>query len=143
MKIALVHDRIFPGGALKVFEDLIAEEKKNFLEADFCIFTMLAEDSREKTLDSRKKGKELMGIEIVEALPRRISRIFTACSRKKIPIFSSLFDYRNLIVFYPWIMKVLSRKMRRFGPERVVISSFAIGKNVGVDFHPGGKLDVG
>ena len=67
---------------------------------------------------------------MVEALPKRVNGIFKACSRGKIPIFSALFDYRNLIVCYPWIMKRLSRKIRKFNPERVVISSFAIGKNV-------------
>jgi glycosyltransferase involved in cell wall biosynthesis len=66
----------------------------------------------------------------VEALPKRINNIFTICSRKKIPIFSSLFDYRNLIVFYPQVMKLLSRKVHKFQPSRVVISSFAIAKNV-------------
>jgi glycosyltransferase involved in cell wall biosynthesis len=59
-----------------------------------------------------------------------VNKIFTTCSRKKIPIFSSLFDYRNLIVFYPQIIKLLSRKVRKFQPSRVVISSFAIAKNL-------------
>jgi glycosyltransferase involved in cell wall biosynthesis len=73
---------------------------------------------------------------VVEALPKRVSRIFTSGTRKKIPIFSALFDYRNLIVVYPWIMQLLSRKIRRFQPTRVVISSFAIGKNIKIPSTP-------
>ncbi|MDR3168217.1 MAG: glycosyltransferase [Candidatus Peribacteria bacterium] len=69
-----------------------------------------------------------------------MNKIFIVSSRKKIPIFSALFDYRNLIVFYPWIMRLLSRKIRKFKPERVVISSFAIGKNIS-PFHKGDKGD--
>jgi glycosyltransferase involved in cell wall biosynthesis len=80
---------------------------------------------------------------VVEALPKRISNIFTSCSRKKIPIFSALFDYRNLIVFYPQIMNLLSWKIRRFKPERVVISSFAIGKNITFSPLLGGGAEGG
>lgn len=61
-----------------------------------------------------------------------MSDIFITCSRRRIPIFSALFDYRNLIVFYPWIMRVISWKLKKFRPKRVVISSFAIGKNISI-----------
>ncbi len=91
MKIALVHDRIFPGGALNVFEDLIQEERNTFPKADFRVFTMIAD----------REYNTLQGIEIVEALPKRITYIFTSFSGKGIPLLSTLFDYRNLMVFYP------------------------------------------
>lgn len=34
--------------------------------------------------------------------------------------------------FYPVLMKILSRKIRKFNPEKLVISSFAIAKNIDV-----------
>lgn len=43
---------------------------------------------------------------------------------------SSIFDYRNLIVFYPLFMKILSRKIKKRKPDEVQISSFAIAKNI-------------
>jgi hypothetical protein len=43
---------------------------------------------------------------------------------------SGIFDYRNIIVCYPEIMSILSRKIKKFWPERMVISSYAIAKNV-------------
>lgn len=120
MKIALVHDRIFPGGALQVFEDMIQEEKAAFPDAHFVIFTMLAEAS----------FRQVQGIEVREALPPLIAKLFTSCSGRNIPLLSALFDYRNLFVFYPQIMWLLSRKLRRRKPERVLISSYAIAKNL-------------
>ena len=37
-------------------------------------------------------------------------------------------------------MKLLSRKMRKFSPDKVVISSFAIGKNINIPFGSTTKL---
>lgn len=119
MKIALVHDRIFPGGALQVFEDLIEEERRLFPNADFRIFTMIMHDAKDSTSDAKPRGKELLGIDVVEALPKWMSRVFT-----------HVLDYRTLIVCYPLIMKVLSRKIKKWQPDTMLISSFAIAKNV-------------
>jgi hypothetical protein len=43
MKIALVHDRLYPGGALEVFKDLIQQELKSHPNAEMKIFTMIAD----------------------------------------------------------------------------------------------------
>ncbi|MDR3168218.1 MAG: hypothetical protein LBU27_00170 [Candidatus Peribacteria bacterium] len=44
MKIALVHDRLYPGGALEVFKDLIQQELMCFPDAEMQIFTMIADE---------------------------------------------------------------------------------------------------
>lgn len=75
-------------------------------------------------------SEETVQISVVEALPKRMSSLFIYFSHHQIPIFSSLFNYRNLIVFYPFLMKILSRKLKRFAPDEVLISSFAIAKNI-------------
>jgi hypothetical protein len=51
MKIALVHDRLYPGGAVEVFKDLIQQELKSHPNAEMKIFTMIADR------DPRKKEK--------------------------------------------------------------------------------------
>jgi glycosyltransferase involved in cell wall biosynthesis len=91
---------------------------------------MIADEELKKIRLQIPGTDQFRTIPVIEALPKRVSNIFTSCSKKQIPIFSALFDYRNLIVFYPWIMKVLSRKVTTFQPDRVVISSFAIAKNM-------------
>ena len=49
MKIAAVHCRLFPGGALEVFKDLLQQELRNDPKAEIKIFTMIA-DSDLKSL---------------------------------------------------------------------------------------------
>ena len=44
MKIAAIHCRIFPGGALEVFKDLIQQELKADPKAEIRIFTMIADE---------------------------------------------------------------------------------------------------
>jgi hypothetical protein len=44
MKIALVHDRLYPGGALEVFRDLIQQELRQHPDAEMKIFTMIADE---------------------------------------------------------------------------------------------------
>ncbi len=69
-------------------------------------------------------------LEIITALPRWINKLFLTCSQKKIPILSRLFDYRNLMFFYPSLMRILSRKIKKWKPNHITISSFAIAKNI-------------
>ena len=45
-------------------------------------------------------------------------------------ILSGVFDYRNLMVFYPRLMKLLSFKIKQRKPDEIQISSFAIAKNI-------------
>ncbi len=69
-------------------------------------------------------------MKIVQTLPNWINRIFLYCTKRKIPLLSSLFDYRNLMVFYPTLMRILSRKVKKRKPDEIQISSFAIAKNI-------------
>jgi len=130
MKIAFAHCRILPGGALMVLEDLIKEEVKNNYELwimsyELKIFTLFS-DRKQLDIENRK-------IKIVTALPGRLNQLFLYFSKNKVLLLSWLLDYRNLIFFYPCLMKILSRKIRKFKPNKIVISSFAVAKNISVD----------
>ena len=130
MKIAAVHCRLFPGGALEVFKDLLQQELRNDPKAEIKIFTMIADKDLKSLMIQIPWTEKYRKFQVVESLPKWLSKIFLFCSKKHIPILSWIFDYRNLIVFYPEIMRILSRKIKRFWPERMVISSYAIAKNV-------------
>ena len=130
MKSAAVHCRLFPGGALEVFKDLLQQELRNDPEAEIKIFTMIADSDLRYLMIQIPGAEKYRKIQVVEALPKWLSRLFLFCGKKHIPILSSIFDYRNLIVFYPEVMKILSKKIKKFWPERMVISSYAIAKNV-------------
>ena len=118
MKIAFVQCRITPGGALAVFQDLI--DQQTFSQAK--VFTLFSDRS---TLQTSKHK-----LPIVTALPHRANQLFLFCSTHKVPVLSRLLDYRNLMFFYRALMKVLSCKIKRYHPNRAVISSFAIAKNI-------------
>ena len=118
MKIAFVHCRITPGGALAVFQDLINQQ--TFSQAK--VFTLFSDRS---TLQTSKHK-----LPIVTALPHRINQLFLFCSTHKVPVLSRLLDYRNLMFFYPTLMKLLSCKIKRYAPQHAVISSFAVAKNI-------------
>ena len=130
MKIVAVHCWLFPGGALEVFKDLLQQELKNDPKAEIKIFTMIADKDLKSLMIQIPWTEKYRKIQVVESLPKWLSAIFLFCTKKHIPVLSSIFDYRNLIVFYPEIMRILSRKIKRFWPERMVISSYAIAKNV-------------
>ena len=130
MKIAAVHCWLFPGGALEVFKDLLQQELRNDPRAEIKIFTMIADEDLKYLMIQIPWTEKYRKIKVVESLPKWLSKIFLFCTKKHIPILSSIFDYRNLIVFYPEVMSILSRRIRRFWPERIVISSYAIAKNV-------------
>lgn len=118
MKIAFVHCWIMPWWALDVFKDLI--NKEEYEEAH--IFTLVSDRKR---LDVWERK-----IDIITSIPRWINNIFVFFKKKNVPILSKIFDYRNLIVFYPLLMKILSKKIKKFEAEKIVISSFAIAKNI-------------
>lgn len=118
MKIAFVHCWTLPGGALDVFKDLIDTEKFE----NGKIFTLVSPD---KTLKTQKHE-----LDIITALPRWINNLFLFFTKHKVPVISKIFDYRNLIVFYPCLMRRLSKKIKRYWAEKAVISSFAIAKNI-------------
>lgn len=119
MKFAFVHCRIMPGWALSVLQNLIDEQK----DIDHAtIFTLYSESKIIKT--------EHHTIKIITALPQRANTLFLWCRMHKVPVLSRLFDYRNLMFFYPSLMKILSYKIRKRKPDYITISSFAIAKNI-------------
>lgn len=117
MKKAFVNCWIMPGWVLNVFTDLI--ESESFTEAK--IFTVFSDRDR---LETSK-----WDIEIVTALPSRLNNLFLKFSQKR-GILWSILDYRNLMFFYIPLMKILSKKIEKYTPPKVVISSFAIAKNL-------------
>ena len=106
-----------PWGVLNVFQDMI--ESENFSQAK--IFTVFSDRNFLET----SKWK----IEIVTALPSWINNLFLKFSKKWWFLWSIL-DYRNLMFFYIPLMKILSKKIEKYTAPKVVISSFAIGKNL-------------
>lgn len=124
MKFAFVHCRIFPWWALNVFQDLIKE--------DFNNPSNKISHSQIFTLVSNTKYLEIWNIKIKikTALPWRINKIFIYFTNHKVFILSQIFDYRNLIFFYPLLTKQLSKKIKKYKPDHITISSFAISKNI-------------
>ena len=79
MKIAAVHCRLFPGGALEVFKDLLQQELRNDPKAEIKIFTMITDENL-KSLEIQIPGTEkFKKIKVVEALPKWLSRFFLFC----------------------------------------------------------------
>lgn len=72
----------------------------------------------------------MVTIPIVQTLPKWINQIFLFFTKRKVKVLSGIFDYRNLMVFYPRLMKLLSFKIKQRKPDEIQISSFAIAKNI-------------
>jgi len=121
---AFVHCWILPGGALQVFQDLIAEEKDNNI--NYKVFTLTSDRD---FLEIKWFTKPL---EVITALPKIVNKVFQYFSFYKTPILSFLFDYRNLMLIYPFLMKNLSKKIIKYKPDDIIISSFAIAKNISI-----------
>ena len=69
-------------------------------------------------------------IPIISALPRRIFAIFVFFDKHKVWGLSKLFDYRNLMFFYPLLIWILQLKIKAYKPDEIHISSFAVAKNI-------------
>lgn len=110
MKIGFIHDWIVSiWWAEKVFFDMIKDEKIKQAE----IFTVFSD----------KKYIEINWKKIkINAL---ISSNFII---KKI-------WYRNLMPIFPLLVKVLSKKIKKYNPDKIIISSFAISKNISFDWY--------
>lgn len=106
-----------PGWVLNVFCDMIESEKYSQAK----VFTIFSD--REYLETSEWK------LEVVTALPKWINKIFLKFSNKKWPI-AAILDYRNLMFFYKLLMRILSKKIASYKAPKVVISSFAIAKNL-------------
>lgn len=122
MKLAAVHCWTTPWWALEVLKDLIKEEIKTSWFSNIKIFTTYSEIQTISIGDIK--------IQIVTALPNRLNSFFQRNSKKKLPILWWLFDYRNLMFFYPLLMKIISQKIKKYSPDKILISSFAIAKNI-------------
>lgn len=122
MKLAGIHCRIAKWWALDVFKELLKEELSSQNFSEIKIFSTYSEL---ETLQISNKQ-----IKIITALPKRLNMFFQRNSRKNIPILKQLFDYRNLMFFYPLLMKILSWKIQQYKPNKILISSFAIAKNI-------------
>lgn len=109
-----------PGWVLNVFQDMVEKEEYS----DAVVFTLFSD--RVELIAWEKK------LQVITALPRRLNKVFLYFSKNKIKLLSSLFDYRNLMMVYPLCMRVLSRKIRKYKPDEIIISSFAIAKNITV-----------
>ena len=72
----------------------------------------------------------MVTISIVQTLPKWINQIFLFFNKRKVKVFSGVFDYRNLMVFYTRLFKLLSFKIKKRKPDEIQISSFAIAKNI-------------
>lgn len=123
MKWVYVHCRIAAWWALNVLKDLIKEDIQNYKYTEQPkIFTIY---SAYKTLEIDGKSYE-----IITALPRFLNDLFSYCGERHIKWISSLFDYRNLMPIYPLLMNMLSYKIQKETPNHILISSFAVAKNI-------------
>lgn len=119
MSTIYIHCRLLPWGAANVLTDLIREYGHDH-------------DTKIFTLFSNSKTRDVNGVSItvVGALPFRIQSVFLFFQTYRVPLLSRLFDYRNLILFYPWLIARLRRKIQKHNPDQVIISSFAVAKNI-------------
>jgi len=125
----VVHCRVKPGGALNVLEALIIKNIRHGQSVDV-IFTLYSDrkylevGASPQSLQSRFTHTELYSrgvtpihsfiqIPIVTALPNWLNRFFVRVDRTKPPVLHYLFDYRNLMPFFPVLMKVLSWKLAK------------------------------
>ena len=128
-KIALVNCRTMPWGVHKVLLDLMsAQLKKHQGKVKIELFTLISEYPELKVQIPWSEAQAT--IAITQALPLRLSKLFLYTKSHKIPILSSLLDYRNLMPLYPLLMKLLSLKIKKWKPDHILISSFAIAKNI-------------
>ncbi len=88
MKIASVHCRLFPGGALEVFKDLLQQELRDNPKAEIKIFTMIADSDLKSLLIQIPGTEKYRKIQVVESLPKWLNRFFLFCGKKHIPILS-------------------------------------------------------
>lgn len=111
MKVAYIHDwLIFPGWGEKVFSDIIywkmpsVFNKENFNITQEEIFTNFYNPNYPNFKDLK------------------INYILSSKNISKY--------YRNLMPFFPYFTKRLSKKLKKYNPDLIIISSFAIGKNI-------------
>jgi len=125
MKIAFVHDRlVYSWWAEKVFSEMIQEIISN----------------KEQNYYFSEKIRKKFGIKNISEY-----KIFTTFYNSQIDLFKNfqiepvisnkllLKYYRHLMPLFPLFQKILSYKIRKFDPDLIIISSFAIAKNIDVN----------
>ena len=129
MKVAFVNCWTMKGGVLNVLNDLLVKAlRRHWKDVEITLFTLISDfDTLEVPIPWTE---EIYTIKVIQTLPNWINKIFLACKNRRIPLLSSIFDYRNLMVFYPQLMKRLSKKLSKRKPDEIQISSFAIAKNI-------------
>lgn len=122
MKTAFVHDWIVHlGWAEMVLKELISEHtQKN--DTEMCVFTLYSTHQFLEVWDKK--------IPIITALPKRINNIFGYFASHKVVVLSTLFDYRNLMFWFPGLCILLRKKIEKWAPDKTIISSFAAVKNI-------------
>jgi len=114
MKIAYVHDWLnYPWWAEKVFFDIVQDKMKE-------IFNKNKYNIKEEKIFTNFYNTNYRN-------PTNIP-IESVISSNKIQNY-----YRNLMPFFPIITKKLSKKIEKYNPDLVVISSFAIWKNIDIN----------
>lgn len=126
MKIAFVHDRIvYEWWAEVVLRHLI--ESRNFDE--WKIFVLFSTRTQFQ-ISNHELQDNNNSLSIVNALPTRLNNIFVYFNTCNTPILSKVFDYRNLMFWFPILTHILRKKIERYEADEVIISSFAAVKNV-------------
>ena len=126
----VVHCRVKPWGALQVLEALILKKLHAWQSVD-ALFTLYSDRDVLRLSPERE-------IPIVTALPCWLNRLFRRSDRNNPRYISSIIDYRNLMPFFPLLMKVLSYKLQKRYQNllandhklHVLISSYAVAKNI-------------
>lgn len=136
-KIAFVHDRLYYiAWAEQVFFDQISSvlqchnitmsqsstEAPRHWSSEAVVFVMFS-DKHSLEIDGHK-------IPIVTALPNWAFSLFVFFDKNKVWLLSKLFDYRNLMFFYPLLIWILQGKIKSYKPDEIHISSFAVAKNI-------------
>ena len=131
--IAFVHDWLYHmWWAETVFLWLIQMKSDEVRCTHTGMKSQMILNSKIFTLFSDKKFLDVYGqkFEIMTALPRWVFGIFQYFEHHRTWWLSKLFDYRNLMFFYPFLIWILRRKVEQFAPDEVIISSFAAVKNI-------------
>lgn len=119
MKVAYVHDwLIFPGWAEKVFFDMIEWKMKEVWNIQKFQRRYWKENIEEKIFTN------FHNLDFIN--PTNIE-IESVKSNKNIWKY-----YRNFMPIFPYFTAKLSKKIEKFNPDIVVISSFAIAKNINI-----------
>lgn len=117
MKVIFVQCRIQPWWATEVLKDIVDHTK--FSQAS--IYTLVSSEQHLETKHHRVK--------IQTMFPSRLNALFASnrqVRRKKI------FDHRYIIAIAPICMRYMSKKIKQSHPDKIIISSFAIAKNIDI-----------